>query len=434
MNRLFPGGIHPAGHKEISSYSDSAPLVSPTRVVIPLRQHIGAPCRPLVAVGDRVAMGQPIGDGEDLCVPVHSSISGRVTAIGDAPYPTGGTVSAVTIDNDHEERWFDELCPHPAPEELDREGLFTLMRTMGLVGMGGAAFPTHAKAASSAGKIDTLLINGCECEPYITADDFLLRTRPRQVLDGIRLLARALRPARTVLALEDNKPRAIAALREHPDRFPGLELRVLPTRYPQGGEKQLIQAVTGREVTPGKLPADLGCAVFNVSTAAALSQAVYDGLPLIRRIVTVTGEGVRRPGNFLVPIGTSFAQVIRAAGGLAEGALRVVAGGPMMGVAQPGLEVPVIKSTNCILCLPGEGPEERPRCIRCGKCLDACPVHLQPLYLYRYELAGDLKALERLNLTDCMECGCCSYVCPGKLPLVERFRAGKRALKEGKST
>lgn len=406
----------------------------PEMVVIPLLQHIGVPCQSLVEAGDRVNLGQKIGDGPGLCVPVHASVSGRVTAVEPRPHPGGRDVLSVVIQNDFQNRAEQSLPMGSDASQLTAEELLAIIREAGIVGMGGAAFPTHAKVQASLGKADILLVNGCECEPYLTADDTLLRTSPEQVLEGMKLMCRVLRPKRAVLAVEDNKKSAIAALKKHMQGETGLELKVLPTRYPQGAEKQLIQAVTGRQVPPGGLPYNVGCAVFNVATLAAVYQAVVLGRPLIRRIVTVTGEGIAAPGDFMVPIGTPLSALIQAAGGLKGEVWKVINGGPMMGLAQPELDVPVIKGTNGVLCLTKESRDERkhPVCIRCGRCVAVCPVNLQPLYFYRHERTGELGALERLNLMDCIECGCCTYVCPGKLPLVERIRAAKRTVREGK--
>ncbi len=429
MKRLFFGGIHPKYNKEMSTRTPEVMTLVPDTVVIPMVQHIGAPCQPLVQKGDRVLVGQKIGDGEGLCVPVHASVSGTVTAVEPRLHVNGRMVMSVVIQNDKQ----DELA-YTAPEntQLSQEELLHRIREAGIVGMGGAAFPGNVKALSALGKVDTLIANACECEPYITADDTLLRLSPREVLGGMQLLARVLDPKRIVLAIEDNKAQALAQVNAVVADFPGIEVQVLPTRYPQGAEKQLIRALTGREVAPGQLPVSVNCAVFNVSTFAAIYRAVYQGTPLVRRIVTVSGEAIQKPQNFLVPIGTSFHDVIAQAGGLNDRTERVISGGPMMGFAQSDLSVPVVKATNSILCLLKDknGAAENPVCLRCGKCVAACPMHLQPLYLYRYEKAGDLKQLQRLNLMDCIECGCCAFTCPGKLPLVERFRKGKQMLRE----
>lgn len=348
-------------------------------------------------------------------------------------HPGGGKVMAVVIENDHKHVKADELKPQADPFAMTAAELFAMIREAGIVGMGGATFPTDVKAISSMEKIDTLLINACECEPYITVDDALIRNWPERVFGGIRLLANALKPKHVVLAVEDNKAAAIEVLRANADKCPETEIRVLPTRYPQGAEKQLIQAVTGREVPPGQLPSAVSCAVFNVSTAAAIYQAAVSGKPLIHRIVSVTGEEISQPQNYIVPIGTPFAHLIEASGGLKESAGQVIAGGPMMGTAQSTTDVPVIKGTGSILCLPARENVKNPTCIRCGKCVGVCPVRLQPLYLYRYGIAGNMEMLDQYNLNDCIECGCCSYVCPGRLPLTEHFRDAKRAMREEKA-
>ena len=433
MKSLFFGGVHPSGHKELSASVPLAAMALPAQAAVLLRQHIGAPCKPLVSVGDTVCMGQKIGDGEGLCVPVHAPVSGVVVGIEDRPHPGGGTCPAILIKNDFLDTPAPALKPYSHPELLSPAELVSILREAGIVGMGGAAFPTDVKAKTGMNQVDTLILNACECEPYITADDVLLRTRPGDVLRGLALLARILTPGRVVVAIEDNKPEAAALLRERMADFPGTELKVLPTRYPQGAEKQLIQAATGRQVPSGGLPRDVGCAVFNAATAVAVCRAVYEGMPVIERVVTVTGEGVKQPRNLIVRVGASFLEVIAAAGGLTDSVWKVLSGGPMMGVAQGDLSVPVTKAVNAVVCLSSaqNGEEAHPVCIRCGKCLEVCPMGLEPLYLYRYSNAGDLDALGRLHLRDCIECGCCAYACPGKLPLVEGFRAGKRALKEG---
>lgn len=432
MKHLFFGGVHPADRKELTGRGIPAPAPIPAQVVIPLRQHIGAPCTPLVKPGDTVGLGQKLGDGEGLCVPVHASVSGLVTAVEPRPHPGGGQVLSVVIENDYQDTPASALEPHLDLSGLTKEEIVSIIGEAGIVGMGGATFPTDVKTVAGMGRVDTLIANACECEPYITADDALLCTYPEQVLRGMGVLMAVLEPKRAVLAVEDNKSEAVGILKKQMEAFPGIELLILPTRYPQGAEKQLIQAVTGRQVPPGALPKDVGCAVFNTATFASIYKAVYEGEPVTRRIVTVTGEGVREPKNLIVRIGTPFSEVIAAAGGLTGDVWKVLSGGPMMGVAQADLAVPVVKGTNAVLCLSRAQDREgaHPQCIRCAKCVTACPMSLQPLYLYRFEQAGDLTALRRLNLTDCIECGCCAYVCPGRLPLVESFRAGKRAVKE----
>ena len=426
MKHLFFGGIHPKYNKEMSKTIPTVKTIEPKTVVIPMLQHIGAPCTPLVRVGDRVKKGQKIGDGEGLCVPVHASVSGTVVAIEPRPHTRGGLVNAVVIANDFQ----NESVTMPHANNDDE--ILHAIREAGIVGMGGAAFPGNVKALGAMGNVDTLIANGCECEPYITADDTLLRTNPQQVLEGMLILRSLLDPKRTVLAVEDNKTEAIEELKKLLPAFPDIELCILPTRYPQGSEKQLIQAVTGRQVPPGQLPVKVGCAVFNVSTFAAICRAATEGRALTERIVTVSGEAIAQPQNFLVPIGTSFHDLIEIAGGLHDKTERVISGGPMMGAAQSDLSVPVVKATNSVLCLLKDvnGAAENPVCLRCGKCVSVCPMRLQPLYMYRFTNAGRVDELQRMNLLDCMECGSCAFTCPGKLPLVETFRKGKQMVRE----
>ena len=430
MKHLFFGGIHPKYNKEMSTHVTDFVHVSPKLVIIPMLQHIGAPCTPLVKVGDRVLVGQKIGDGEGLCVPVHASVSGLVRAIEPHTHPSGRQVPCVIIENDGK----NEAIPlqDNDPEKLSEDEILHLIREAGIVGMGGAAFPGNVKALSAMGNVDILIANGCECEPYITADDSLLRTEPDHVLAGMMILKKVLNPDRVVLAVEDNKAEAIEKIRSLHRDFPDVELVVLPTRYPQGAEKQLIQSVTRREVLPGQLPVSVGCAVFNVSTFAAIYRAVCKGMPLTRRIVTVSGEAIANPQNFIVPIGTSFHDLIEIAGGLHDRTERVISGGPMMGVAQKDLTAPIIKATNSVLCLLKDenGAAENPVCLRCGKCINVCPMRLQPLYMYRFVNANRVDELQRLHVMDCMECGSCAFTCPGKLPLVEAFRKGKSMVRE----
>lgn len=434
MKRPFFGGIHPPYQKELSSEAQLDTAFVPKTVAVPMLQHIGVACTPLVQVGDTVKKGQKIGDGQGLCVPVHASVAGTVTAIEPRRHPSGRDILSVVIENDGLDTPDRTQTPHPDYASLEIDTILAIIREAGVVGHGGAAFPSNMKALTSLGKIDTLIANACECEPYITADDILLRTSPEQVAAGLQIIAKVLDPQRIVLAIEDNKPAAIARLREVLTAESGIELMVLPTRYPQGAEKQLIQAVTGREVPSGKLPAAAHCAVFNAATVAAVYKAVVLGQSVTDRIVTVTGEGVRTPRNVLCPIGTSYEELIAYAGGLTDNTWKVVSGGPMMGMAQRDLATVTIKGTNAVLCLSQRQNQEKenPLCIRCGRCMQVCPMHLQPLYLYRYR--GDAANLSRLHVLDCIECGCCAYTCPGKLPLVEVIRQGKSTVKEASAT
>lgn len=432
MKHLFYGGVHPADKKELSAGVPLQKLEKPKQVIIPMSQHIGVPCKPLVAVGDVVKKGQKIGDGEGLCVPVHASVSGKVVAIEPRRHPNGSMVLAVVIENDFLNTLDETMTAYEDYTALSADEIIAIIREAGIVGMGGATFSTSIKSAVDA-QIDTLIANACECEPYITADDMMLRTNPEQVIAGMKIIGQIVKPSRMVLAIEDNKKEAIKVLKALLKDDDKIEIVVLPTRYPQGAERQLVQAITGKEIIPGQLPPSVGCVVFNVATYEATYRAVCLGKPVTGRIVTVTGEAVKKPGNFMVPMGMPMEELIDAAGGLTEDVWKVINGGPMMGLAQPDLAAPVIKGTNAILCLSnaqnGESAEQT--CIRCGKCLSVCPTRLQPLYMYAYAKKNDLEGLKRLRVTDCIECGSCAYECPGKLPLVEQFRIGKKIVREG---
>lgn len=432
MAPSFFGGVHPKGYKELSCEAPILPI-RPKTVSIAMSQHIGRPCTPLVKLGDRVTVGQKIGDGEGLCVPVHASVSGKVIAVEARPTPAGTDGMCVVIENDG----LDTLCPDVKPREsidgLSSEELTAIIREAGITGMGGAGFPTNVKISSGLGKVDTVIVNGAECEPYITSDDRLMREAPEKIAGGIRIIQRILEPKRTAVGVEKNKPKAIAAMKAAlPASVELLELRV---RYPQGAEKQLIQTVTGRRVPPGGLPAAVGCAVFNVATCAAIYDAVFAGLPLVRRAVTVTGRAIARPSNFLAPIGTLYADLVEAAGGFSEEPYKILCGGPMMGIAQHTLACGTIKGNNALTCLSqADNCEvETPHCIRCGKCLDVCPMRLMPLQMHRARQKEDLDALNKLNVMDCIECGSCAYNCPAGIHLVQSFRTAKKLLRDAKA-
>lgn len=433
MKSLFFGGVHPADRKELSANVEVKTAEVPKQIIIPMSQHIGNPCKPLVAVGDTVKKGQKIGDGTGLCVPVHASVSGKVTAIEPRRHPNGSEVLSVVIENDFKDTEDTSMTAYEDYSKLSNDEIINIIREAGIVGMGGATFATNIKAATSMEKVKTLIANACECEPYITSDDMLLRMHADRVLEGMRIICQVLNPERVVLAIEENKKEAIEVLKKELANEKRIELMVLPTRYPQGAEKQLVQAVTGSEIPGGELPKSVGAAVFNVATFAYTYGAVCLGRPVTRRIVTVSGEAVKNPGNYWLRIGTGFEYAVAQAGGLKENAWKVIAGGPMMGVAQADLSACTIKGTNCILCLSedqnGEAKEENP-CIRCGACVKACPMNLQPLYLYAYGKKCKTEDLKRLNVMDCIECGCCSYTCPAKLHLVETIREGKVRVKE----
>ena len=429
MPRSFFGGVHPKGHKELSR--DAALTVfQPKLVSIAMSQHIGAPCKPLVAVGQRVTVGQKVGDGTGLCAPVHASVSGTVVAVEERPHPGGTQVLSVVIENDGRDDLSPDIHPRESIGELDAQALIDILREAGITGMGGAGFPTYFKLSSGLGKVDTVIVNGAECEPYITADDRLMRQTPERVMGGLRIIRKILQPERTAIGIEANKPEAIEAMRAVLEEV--VELLPLRVRYPQGAEKQLIQSVTGRCVPPGGLPASVGCAVFNAATCAAIYDAVYVGMPLVRRAVTVTGGAIAHPGNFIAPIGTPFSELIEAAGGFACTPYKILCGGPMMGLAQYTIDAMTIKGCNAITCLSEKDRrgQAAQHCIRCGKCVENCPMHLMPLFMHKASAAGKLERLKELHVADCIECGCCAYGCPAGIPLVQSFRTAKRMLRD----
>ena len=427
------GGIHPKDNKLYARDMAILEFPEPDILVVPLSQHIGAPCQALVTKGDSVTVGQKIGDGQGLCAPVHSPVSGTVKAIELHPHTSGIGVMSVVIENDHQQTLCPEIQPRTETQvhKLTPEELVEIIHHAGIVGMGGATFPTHAKLVSCMGKVDTLIINASECEPYIVSDERLCREMPGELIAGIKILMKILDVDHAYIAMEKNKPQALNALDWALMGQDRIKLFRLPAKYPQGAEKQLIQSVTGRQIPSGALPSAVGCTVLNAATCKAISDAVYRGMPLISRIVTVAGDIVMAPKNLIVPIGTSFQALLEAVG-TCENPYKVISGGPMMGTAQFDLRVPVTKGTNAVTILGHRNrfcvPE--PHCIRCGKCMDACPMHLMPMMMLRAWQSEDMTQMREQNLMDCMECGCCAYVCPATIPLVQAFRAGKQRLRD----
>lgn len=430
----FRGGVHPDAHK-LTASSPTQPLPRPERVVLPLRQHIGAPCQPLVKKGDEVALGQPVGDAEaPVSAPIHASVSGKVVAVEPRLNPSGRAEPAVVIEAAPEDAPWEGLPEafgwNLDPEALDPALIRQRVRQAGLVGMGGAGFPAAVKLSAKPGsEPDAVILNGAECEPTITSDHRLMLEAPERVLLGLRLFMRVTGAKRGIIAIEANKPDAAARLAQLVAGDPAIRVEVLPVRYPQGAEKMLVWATLKRVVPVGGIPLDVGVVVQNVATAAAAATALAEGMPLVERIVTVSGR-VANPGNWRVPLGTSFVDLVKASGDLTGPLARIVAGGPMMGTAQVDLDVPVTKTTGSVMLLGPEDIVQAPAgpCIRCGRCVAACPMGLLPARLCDAALASDWDAADRLYVKACMECGSCSYVCPARRPLVQSFRLAKAEL------
>ena len=430
----LPGGIHPEEHKKQSLGDPIGELPLPAELIIPLNQHIGARARPVVRVGDMVLKGQMIGEpGGFVSTAVHASSSGTVTAIEDRtiPHPSGMTAPCIVIETDGEDRWIEhqglaDYRQHPPAQ------LVELIRQAGIAGLGGAGFPSAVKLQPRQ-PIDTLIINATECEPYITADDALIQEKAKEIIEGIKILAYLLgEPQNILIGIEDNKPKAYAALEQHLSNS-NIELVDFHTKYPSGGEKQLIYILTGKEVPSGGLPADIGIVCQNIGTTHAIYRAIIHGEPLISRVTTLTGEALQMQQNFNTLIGTPVQHLLDHCGFDENSCSRLVMGGPMMGFTLTDTRVPVIKTTNCILAptvaeLPPPPPAQP--CIRCGMCAEACPVNLLPQQMYWYAQSQDYDRLQAYSLFDCIECGACSYVCPSAIPLVQYYRAAKGEIRE----
>ncbi|MTI53201.1 MAG: electron transport complex subunit RsxC [Alcanivorax sp.] len=426
----FPGGVHPAEHKSVSNQTPIAPGPRPAQLVLPLNMHLGAPARPIVTVGDRVLKGQMLAEPAGaVSAALHAPTSGTVVALGPRPiqHPSGMDALCIVLEPDGEDRWA-ERRPVADHTRLGPGKLIALLRDAGVAGLGGAGFPTSVKVnLGDHQRVEQLIINAVECEPYITADDRLMRERADEIVLGIQILQYLLNPHDTLIGIEDNKPDAIAALRAA-CADSDVEIRVVPTKYPSGGEKQLIQLLTGKEVPSGSIPAQCGVVCQNVGTAWAVKRAVHDGEPLLSRVTTVTGDAVARPGNYEVWLGTPVADLLRHAGVDKDRLGRLVMGGPMMGFTLHDPSVPVVKTSNCIIAASAEElPEPPPEqaCIRCGACAEVCPANLLPQQLYWYAKTDDFERAQHHNLMDCIECGACAYVCPSHIPLVQYYRYAK---------
>ncbi len=433
----FRHGVHPREEKALTSQLPIRRMPFPDEIVLPLRQHAGNPATLCVKVGDHVERGDPVGLADGwISVPIHASASGRVTDIDWWPHPDGTMAMSVRIAVDRYAAQLPRPRVVPHWEGLTTDEVVRAVQDAGVVGLGGAAFPTHVKLAPLADfPVHTLIINGAECEPYLTSDHRTMAEYPARVLSGVRVMMHAMGINRCVVGVERNKPDAVAALRQ---ALPtDLDITILPltVKYPQGAEKMLIQAVTGIEVPSGQLPASIGIVVQNVGSVAAIAEVFETGLPLIERIVTVSGHGLRRPANLIVPVGTKLRDLLAFCDGVTPDAAEVIMGGPMMGQAQANLDAPVLKGTTGVVVLEKQETrlEQVYPCIHCGRCLEACPVFLNPSLLGDFARVGRYDDLVDLHLADCMLCGSCAYVCPSNIPLAQLFQASKVALRRAKA-
>ena len=425
--KTFKGGIHPDDKKRNSDYIEIEVLNSPKTMVYPVQQHIGKPANVIVNVGDEVKIGQLIAEADGfVSANVHASVSGKVVAVKFHLHPNGNMVNAVIVENDFKDEYIKDFNEQRDIEKLSAEDIVNLVKEAGIVGMGGATFPTHVKLKPPS-EIDTVIINGAECEPYITSDHRLMLEHPKCILTGIKAVMKAVGAKNAFVGVESNKPDAIAKLAEIFSEDENINVVSVLAKYPQGSEKQMIQAVTGRQVPSGKLPSDVGVVVLNIDTIWAIADVINKGLPLIYRIVTLSGGAVKNPKNYMVRLGTPVKDVIDAGGGFSEEPSKILLGGPMMGTAIYDTNVPVIKGTGAIIALTENEIKstEATVCVRCAKCVDACPMHLQPLMLRTYSIKNDYAKLKEFHIMDCMECGACAYICPGRQNPVQYIRNAK---------
>ena len=426
----YYGGIHPSENKELAEHIPLRDFPAPSSVVIPLSQHAGKPADPIVKAGDAVKAGQKIGEASGfISAAIHASVSGTVTAVEDRPHPTTGAITlSVVIQSDGKNELHESVKPCENWETLSTDEIADIIREKGIVGMGGAGFPTAVKLKSPK-PIDTILLNGCECEPLLTADHRVMLEYADDVIFGLKVLLKTTGAEKGIIVVEDNKPDVIELLGAKTADIANIEILAAKTKYPQGAEKMLIKRALNRKVPSGALPLDVGVVVSNVSTVKAVSDAIQKGMPLIERAVTVTGEKIKKPGNYIVKIGTNVKDLIDYCGGMTDGDVTIKLGGPMMGVEITDLNVPVIKGTNGIIAIE-KAEAESSECIKCGRCADVCPMELLPLYYYKYAADKNLQGFKDKNVMDCMECGCCEFICSSKIPLRRWIKAGKSAVRE----
>ncbi|MDR0502761.1 MAG: electron transport complex subunit RsxC [Treponema sp.] len=432
MEFTFKRGIHPKDYKDYTRHEHINYLLpaAGSEIIFPLVMHLGAPCKPLVEKGQKVLVGQKIGDSDAfVCAPVHSSVSGIVKDIRPHLTVVGTVVESIIVENDGELAEHESIKSRDGYDDLSKEDILHIIREAGIVGLGGAGFPTHVKLSPPPDKkIDTVIINGCECEPYLTTDNRVMIEESDRIVTGLKIILKVIQGARGIIAVEDNKPHAVSSMRKACEDVPGIEVAAVKTKYPQGCEKQLVYAITKREVPSGGIPIDVGCIVNNVDTVIAIRRAIFRGRPLMRKVVTLSGGALRKPGNYKARIGTKLDDLVDLAGGFKENPEKIIVGGPLMGTAIFDTDVPIVKTTSGVLFFTKEEayiPPER-NCIRCGQCVEHCPTGLIPTELNADILKEDSEAFVRHNGLDCIECGSCSYICPAKRRLSQAIRTIRR--------
>ena len=425
----YSGGVHPSERKEYSEHIALERFPEPKTLVISMSQHLGAPANPIVQVGDTVKVGQKIGEAAGfISAPVHSSVSGTVIAVEPRMHATRGSeVMAVVIESDGKDTLHESVKPNKDLDSLTPDEIIDIVREAGIVGMGGAGFPTCVKL-KPAKPVDTILLNGCECEPLLTADHRVLLEFADDIIYGLKAILKTTGAEKGLIVIEDNKPDAIELMQAKVADIDNIEVVVAKTKYPQGAEKTLIKRVMGRQVPRGGLPADVGVIVDNISTVKAISDAIQTGMPLIERVATVTGEKIKNPGNYIYKIGTSVKEMIDYCGGTTDDDVLIKMGGPMMGFELSDLNVPMMKGSNGIIAIDTDQTAEQP-CIKCGRCVDVCPMDLSPLYFSKYADEENWQGMKDMNVMDCVECRCCQYICSSKIPLVAKIKAGKNAVR-----
>lgn len=433
----FKGGIHPNDGKDLSKSEKIKTLLPKGELVYPLSQHIGAPAKPIVAVGDKVLVGQIIAEASSfISANVISSVSGTVKAMEKRLTVSGDKMDSIIIENDNEYSTIQGFGTHRDYTKLSKQEIRDIVKEAGIVGLGGAGFPTHVKLApKDDSKIEYILVNGAECEPYLTSDYREMLEEPEKIVEGLKIVKRLFENAKALIVIEDNKPDAIEKIKQVIQPEDEIEVKVLKAKYPQGSERQLIGAVTGRKIIAGQLPAEVGCLVDNIDTIISIYNAVCKKMPLIRKIITVTGDAVANPGNYSVRLGTNYTELLEAAGGYKAEPEKVISGGPMMGISLFTIDIPVVKNSSALLCLTkDEVAEFEPtQCIHCGNCVSVCPCRLVPQKMYDYAIHSDHEGYVKMNGMECYECGCCSYICPAKIRLTQAFKETRRSIMKERS-